>query len=727
MLYKVLDPSNESAMYKCLSVSSDCLNSLSYDEIEAYHDQSHSLIGGVSATKFHHRSTIAFTGTFDWIFSDRMLGFKAWLLDPCGPYWVQGTPGSGKTTLMRHIVDCGGLSTVLGGTEIAVAVHYFQADSSDLARTVEGMLRSLLWQIIQQVPSTAFRTVLERYQRIRTTKRQTWTRGELEISLIESAKLYPKAAVCFFVDGLDEHNGEDREITDYLAKFQGLMPSNTRLCISSRPYPDFAAEFESSKGFKMHKRTWSDILQYVRHRCEELKNFFPDQVQELSEEIISRAQGSFLWTSLVCDDLQKDWRRHRSPEALKERLQVTPRDPLPFYKRILDELDERETKDLYHMVSIVTESAVPLSSAELYYAMSSNHNLKSLEYARRGDWVSFDKLVRDAIWDSRMSLEAPTDWIQSVKRKDWVADVNVKMMLKIFYEGPYTMTSALKAAIERGTIGDEMSEEQTVSMLATLMQTIAGSRETPETAFDGAHMVEEHWLNEWWRDLWRSEDVWSGDRPDERVRQLLQYSAGWTYNDKPNKGGSTFEALRLVSPSAKLRHEGSPRMSQLASRRYDRQVELMGRGFIAIDDMSGEVHVAHETMLAFWQDASINVSGGKGHELLLIAHASCLVAIGRRYPAVFETQYPRAPCGDIAMSSSRSEHIFEHSFERHALRKTYQQYVHRYRNIFDYYDTSAGLLHYVSHLDARADLTSPSTLQCLLSIPFGCWLSPHGA
>jgi hypothetical protein len=203
---------------------------------------------------------------------------------------------------------------------------------------------------------------------------------------------------------------------------------------------------------------------------------------------------------------------------------------------------------------------------------------------------------------------------------------------------------------------------------------------------------------------------------------FLQDSAGWTYNDQLDEGESTIENLRLVLETAQQRHWVITLTNQWVRRWYDREVERIGRGFIGITN--GEIHMAHETMLAFWQDASVNVSEGTGHESLLIAHASCLLAVGRRYPAVFETQYWKPPRGHLAMSSSRSEHIFEHVFERHALGKSSLLHDRRY---CEYHNTSAGLLHYVSHIDARACLTPPSILHHLLSIPFGCWLATNGA
>jgi hypothetical protein len=46
-----------------------CSVNLSYDDIEAYHDQSHPLLGEDPYTEFRHRSTIVHMGTFDWIFA----------------------------------------------------------------------------------------------------------------------------------------------------------------------------------------------------------------------------------------------------------------------------------------------------------------------------------------------------------------------------------------------------------------------------------------------------------------------------------------------------------------------------------------------------------------------------------------------------------------------------------------------------------------------------------
>lgn len=350
------------------------------------------------------------------MFSNEELGFATWLLEPRGPYWIRGSPGSGKSTLVRHIVSSPRLLETLKPTKIVRAAHYFQLGSSDLARSIKGMLQSLLWQLLRQVEKAATRTVLCRYKDMLAKSRQTWLLSELNDSLVETATWSPDAAICFFVDGLDEHIGKDVELADCLTELQGLLPANVRLCLSSRPYPDFAAEFTESRGFRMQDQTSDDIRHYVIHRCEDLKRYLPQRVYELSKQIIRSAQGSFLWTRLVCDDLQSKWRRYQSFDALMDRLKMTPKEMQPFYQRILTELDEDELQDLNEVLSIVTENPYSLTSMEICYAMNHKRNVLSLEHARLGRWTSFDKFTRTATSDAN-TIELPVDWIQLTSRQ----------------------------------------------------------------------------------------------------------------------------------------------------------------------------------------------------------------------------------------------------------------------------------------------------------------------
>jgi len=110
--------------------------------------------------------------TFGWIWSLEDSQFMRWLRSGHQIFWITGKPGSGKTTMMKYIVanedlikqsslfvdskrrvtqEYRGSST---GRDLIIAVHYFDHEGDDLANSVAGLLRSLLFQLLRK--ATAF-------------------------------------------------------------------------------------------------------------------------------------------------------------------------------------------------------------------------------------------------------------------------------------------------------------------------------------------------------------------------------------------------------------------------------------------------------------------------------------------------------------------------------------------------------------------------------------------
>jgi len=83
--------------------------------------------------------------TFDWIFDNSSTqrgewsNFVDWLENGQGVYWINGKPGSGKSTMMRFIYDNGRtrhhLATWAKGLKLALAGFFFWSSGSMLEKS----------------------------------------------------------------------------------------------------------------------------------------------------------------------------------------------------------------------------------------------------------------------------------------------------------------------------------------------------------------------------------------------------------------------------------------------------------------------------------------------------------------------------------------------------------------------------------------------------------------
>ena len=103
-----------------------------------------------------------FQGTCTWVFESPKATqspwshFTEWLQTGQGCYWINGKAGSGKSTLMKYIVNSSELNKSLrtwaGGMPLLVASYFSWNLGSSLQKTQAGLLRSLLRDILDRVP-----------------------------------------------------------------------------------------------------------------------------------------------------------------------------------------------------------------------------------------------------------------------------------------------------------------------------------------------------------------------------------------------------------------------------------------------------------------------------------------------------------------------------------------------------------------------------------------------
>lgn len=249
------------------------------------------------------------TDTFDWVFNVSTevsgLHFVEWLRSHKGIYWVSGKPGSGKSTLMKYLCThkktFNALEAWANDRKLVVCSHFFWNAGTDIQKSQQGLLQSLLYDILRQHPSLISATIPSRWTRMKqnpnftSNQVEAWGRTELLETfdrLMAQLQQMPRSIkFCFFVDGLDEYDGDHTDIVNVLQKF--AHSPNIKLCVSSRPWNVFEDAFGNDTKFKLRLQdlTYGDIEHYVRNKLEENRRFLllkksDDQYRELIEEIV---------------------------------------------------------------------------------------------------------------------------------------------------------------------------------------------------------------------------------------------------------------------------------------------------------------------------------------------------------------------------------------------------------------------------------------------------------
>lgn len=179
-----------------------------------------------------------------------------------------------------------------------------------------------------------------------------------------------RSRVCIFIDALDEY-GDDAEVADLITTLSHIASTDCRLCVSSRPSPEFNHEFSTCPVLHVDAKSTNDILDYARFRMRDMISGEGLRHTDLVAEVGLRANGLFLRVKLVTDDLLHGWKRHESPDRLRSRLNSLPQNLTSLYSRILEnmELDDRN-EVLLSLVPTLC-AAKKLTPSEISYAMLS--------------------------------------------------------------------------------------------------------------------------------------------------------------------------------------------------------------------------------------------------------------------------------------------------------------------------------------------------------------------
>ncbi|KAH9224948.1 hypothetical protein DL95DRAFT_281815, partial [Leptodontidium sp. 2 PMI_412] len=276
--------------------------------------------------------------TFQWIFHeehddhDRIIdpknrtGFSGWLRGSNSTYWISGKAGSGKSTLMSYILHNYRLKSNLKiwsqGRDVHILSYFFWRAGSELQKSVTGMLRSLLYQLIEEIPNAADK--LASNLRLTSGRIPVWTERNLAKTFKAALAAAASQNFCLCIDGLDEFEGDTDELLDLIFKLQSLK--NVKCCLSSRPETQLVSRLAACKQLRLQDLNLEDIRQFVEEKlncCIENREVSGSR-SWLASSIAFKAEGVFLWAALVTASAVRGLQAGDDDEMVRKRVGSTP-------------------------------------------------------------------------------------------------------------------------------------------------------------------------------------------------------------------------------------------------------------------------------------------------------------------------------------------------------------------------------------------------------------------
>lgn len=321
--------------------------------------------------------------TLQWLFDSNIVNFSSWLQDSedrLGPiYWIQGKPGSGKSTLMKFAMMDPRLLELLQSSEdlpYVVAGFFFHDRGIMVQKSVPGMLQEILHSVL--LKSSKLRQFVQpiylELVKVQKTKLPTWDVESLESAFGAITKQCQVVTrLCLFLDALDEHHGDNEHLATLVKKFVSNADGDVvkiKFCLASRPWDTFVVNFSKCPGLKIHDHTYNDIRAYSlaefkRSSMTKIENTSTKDTRSAKLEVLAvkvteKAHGVFIWVRIVVEEIAKALRARTPFFALEEKLANMPEELKDLYEHTLERIEPNHVEESYVMLQIALCALSPL-------------------------------------------------------------------------------------------------------------------------------------------------------------------------------------------------------------------------------------------------------------------------------------------------------------------------------------------------------------------------------
>ncbi|KIW25710.1 hypothetical protein, variant [Cladophialophora immunda] len=299
-------------------------------------------------------------GTCEWLLLREE--YKNWVSGD-GPWLLQleGAPGIGKTVLATFLVN---ELTRRAETTPDMTFAYFFCDNKHEARkTATSILRGLIWQLLRRHEDLFEHILLD----FKSQKDRLFENFEALWRILSNMLRDPKSGHVFLlIDALDECEEKSREgLIDSLELLANEASDDCKVLIISRPGHDKRNKLdEISTCIRVDTgKINQDLSNFISSRVEDIsrrKNWLPTLKEDVQMVLNEKAQGTFLWVSLVVKDLERT-KKHE----VRQKLEALPTGLNEMYDRILSGIGSKQAQDALFVLQCIIAARRPLTTSEL--------------------------------------------------------------------------------------------------------------------------------------------------------------------------------------------------------------------------------------------------------------------------------------------------------------------------------------------------------------------------
>ncbi|OWT43043.1 ankyrin repeats (3 copies) domain-containing protein [Pochonia chlamydosporia 170] len=310
-------------------------------------------------------------GSFEWIWAHNE--YRNWSApDTSRLLYIQGKPGSGKSTLTKYL-NHNLLKQEPAANSAIIARFFYSFRDGELQRSHYNMLLSILYDILHQDEAFFYHQFQTEYRALRNPRiRFIWDYASLKRILKSLQNYSTMKRLYLIIDAVDESEESDRR--DILGLLLELCSKTnhcvTKVFVASRP----VAQLEARKGrchnfIRLQDETQADIANFAHSLLDGLNLTF--LLARAAEYVVRSAQGVFLWVKLIAEELVNSHEEGCSEEDIFDLLKQLPTELEDLYERMLEKMKGNKLylSDAVKIFRFVLFAIRPLTVDEILHAL----------------------------------------------------------------------------------------------------------------------------------------------------------------------------------------------------------------------------------------------------------------------------------------------------------------------------------------------------------------------